>query len=147
MAKSGPSSRWGPRSMARWHGNSDARCALFTCVEYNARGRSAKKVGGTSVEYANDIRVIDGRRGGRERDNYSKVWIRGAYLRDITRQIAILRADLHRTCRDVASQMYVDVCVCARAYFRGEISWRWDVSNYDTASSTPGIRTVYAISW
>lgn len=44
-------------------GNSDARCALFTCVEYNARGRSAKKVGGTSVEYANDIRVIDGRRG------------------------------------------------------------------------------------
>lgn len=71
--------------------------------------------GGTPVDYANDIRVIDGRG-----DNYSKVWIRGAYLRDITRQIAISRADLHRTCRDVASPnemciIYVRTSVCARA--------------------------------
>lgn len=71
--------------------------------------------GGTPVDYANDIRVIDGREG-----NYSKVWIRGAYLRDITRQIAISRADLHRTCRDVASPnemciIYVRTSVCARA--------------------------------
>lgn len=52
-----------PSFNGSWYGNSDARCALFTCVEYNARGRSAKKAGGTSVEYANDIRVIDGRGG------------------------------------------------------------------------------------
>ena len=45
----------------------------------------------------------------------------GAYLRDITRQIAISRADLHRTCRDVASQMYVDVCVCVRVFSRRNI--------------------------
>lgn len=93
--------------------------------------------GGTPVDYANDIRVIDGRGG-----NYSKVWIRGAYLRDITRQIAISRADLHRTCRDVASPnemciIYVRTSVCARASVFEESrngSWRRDVSNYDTAS-------------
>lgn len=53
-----------------------------------------------------------------EENNYSKVWIRGAYLRDITRQIAISRADLHRTCRDVASSNEMHVCTCVR--FRAE---------------------------
>lgn len=113
----GPAS---PRSMARGTviAAVDAHYSHVSNTMWGAEGAgSAKKVG-----WRDTGRVCKRhsryRRGG---NNYSKVWIRGAYLRDITRQIAISRADLHRTCRDVASpqrNVYIYttcVCVCARA--------------------------------
>lgn len=99
------------RSIVRAVGTQQRRrCTLFTCAEHNTRKRFAKMLAPIGR-----ICKRRSRQTGKE-TTIPKVWIRGAYLRDITRQIAISCADLHRTCCDILPPN--GLYACARAFSR-----------------------------